>query len=304
MENTLVLSNSNCYPEVFLPPPSQFEAYARAANSMPMLSEDAEADLLKRWADSKDKEAARQLVLSHLRLVVKVVRSHNGYGVSSGDLAQEGTVGLMKAVHRFRSDVGVRLATFALRWIEAEVREFIFRSWRLVRLGSGAAMRKLFFNYRKTLSSLRKMDPDRKAGVTNSEIAKAIGVSEDQVAQVSGYFRGQDMSLSYDKDEDVEHETQSSERLKLLIQDSDENRDPQHLVMNTNDQEVFRRALASAWSKLNEKEARILLARRLTEPSIGLKELGKELNISAERVRQIEQAAFKKLSKLAVESLQ
>jgi RNA polymerase sigma factor (sigma-70 family) len=139
-----------------LPSPLNFEAYARAVQALPFLDDARERELAMAWKTTQDKGAAWELVMAHLRLVVRVVRDQAGYGLSPGDLAQEGTVGLMKAVHRFDPDRGIRLAAYAIKWIEAEVREYIMRNWRLVRLGSGSAMKKLFFGYRQALTSLRR----------------------------------------------------------------------------------------------------------------------------------------------------
>jgi RNA polymerase sigma-32 factor len=303
MENSLtVIPSSGKYPVVSLPSPTQFEAYAHVANSLPLLSPEAEADMIEGWISNQDKEAARQLVLSHLRLVIKSVRSHAGYGLSPGDLAQEGTVGLMKAVQRFRPEIGVRLASFAMRWIEAEIREFIFRSWRMVRLGSGGAMRKLFFSYRKTLTELRHLDPDRVAGVSAQEIAQALEVSVDQVRLVEGYFRGTDMSISPPETEDdvpmPELDTSHSLAWESSIQG------PEDHAIRSIDEAHGKKAIALGWSQMTDREQKVLQARRLRSTPLGLKEVGSQLGISAERVRQIEDAAWEKLVRISRRKLE
>lgn len=296
MENALtVIDNPSAYPVVQLPSPTHFEAYARVANALPLLDASTERELIRRWSEQQDAEAARQLVLAHLRLVIKAVRAHAGYGVPPGDLAQEGTVGLMKAVHRFRSSVGVRLAVFATHWIEAEIREFIFRNWRPVRLGTGAVMRKLFFGYRKTISELRALDPERPVGVSDQQVAKALGVPVSQVAHAAKFFRGADLSLdapgpgdSTDDGRDVlaEHD------IALASEQSTPETETQRMVDGTREH----RALLAGLAMLPRRDRRIIEARRLTSPPVGLKELGREFGVSAERVRQIEASAFKRLA--------
>lgn len=295
MNNTNIALASST--DLTLPSPSQFEAYARAVQQWPMLSEEEERRLISAWRENQDRGAARDLVASHLRLVVRVVRDHKGYGLSEGDLAQEGTVGLMRAVHKFDPSVGVRLAAYAVRWIEAEVREFIFKNWRLVRLGGTSAMKKLFFGYRATVASLREMKADRSAGVTAEEVSQAMGLTEDQVHQARAYFGGRDLGLEGPRSDDDDSPSDAL-MLEALV---DDNAGVAAQVEETDRVAAVHRAVHQAVARLPERDRAVLMARRLTSPPKGLAELGGELNISAERVRQIEQRAAARLAVLLEE---
>lgn len=276
-----------------LPSPSNFEAYARAVQQWPMLSGEDEARLIAAWRQDGNRDAARDLVASHLRLVVRVVRDHRGYGLSDGDLAQEGTVGLMRAVHKFDPQVGVRLAAYALRWIEAEIKEFIFRNWRLVKLGGTSAMKKLFFGYRQTVASLRDMKADRSSGVTPEEVAKAMGLTEGQVSQARAYFSGRDLALEAPRDEE---EVAPSDALMLEAL-PDAAQTPAAWAEETDRQAVVVALVQGALAQLTERDRDILVARKMTTPAVGLVELGQKWGVSAERVRQIESRAAQALAK-------
>lgn len=280
-------------PIVSLPSPMDFGAYERAVMTIPMLTAQREAELVEAWQTGGSKEAARELVLSHLRLVTKAVKDHRGYGLPDGDLAQEGTVGLMRAVHGFDHRHGVRLAAYAWKWIEAEIREYIFRSWRMVRLGSGNTMKKLFFGYRKTMEGLRKWSPDRPVGVSPEDVARALDLPEDQVCIAAQYFGGQDVPLLATSDETAD---QNPDQLmhEALLWDSEES-DPQALVASFVDDNLARRALAASWSELDDRSRKILFDRRMKQPSTPLREVAKEWGISIERARQVEQVAWNKL---------
>ena len=283
--------------DLSLPSPSQFEAYARAVQRWPMLSEDEEQRLVTAWRDRHDRDAARDLVASHLRLVVRVVRDHRGYGLSEGDLAQEGTVGLMRAVHKFDPAVGVRLAAYAIRWIEAEIREFIFKNWRVVRLGGTSAMKKLFFGYRATVASLRDMKADRTAGVTAEEVSRAMGLTEEQVHQARAYFGGRDMALDGPRSDDDDAPSEAL-MLEALVDDSE---GIAAQVEEEDRVDAVQKAVRQAVAKLPERDRQVLIARRLSTPPRGLAEVGEELGISAERVRQLEQRAAARLAVLLEE---
>lgn len=275
------------------PSPSNFEAYARMANAMPMLEEKREEALVQAWREHQDADAARELVLSHLRLVVRVVRDHRGYGLPEGDLAQEGTVGLMRAVHRFDPRVGVRLAAYAVRWIEAEVREFIFKNFRMVRLGASSAMKKLFFGYRKTLAALREMGDERGPEVSSQDMAKAMGVTVEQAEVARAFFTGRDLGWEAPS-QDAEEGAGPSDGLMLQALPL-EHETPATLVEGDSTRQAIVRSVQAALSDLSERDQAIVRARRLTTPAVGLAELGAQWGISAERVRQIEQRAVKLL---------
>lgn len=276
-----------------LPSPSNFEAYARAVQQWPMLDEAEEKRLIQQWRDHGSREAARELVASHLRLVVRVVRDHRGYGLPEGDLAQEGTVGLMRAVHKFDPSVGVRLAAYALRWIEAEIKEFIFRNWRLVKLGGTSAMKKLFFGYRHTMASLRELHVDRAAGVTPEEVAQAMGLSEAQVRQARAYFSGRDLALESPGPEGSDGPSDA-----LMLEALPANQDtPEVLAEEENRQQAVHRLVHQAMARLPERDRAILTARKMLSPPQGLAELGVQWGVSAERVRQIENKAAAALAK-------
>lgn len=282
--------NIACMDIQLLPSPTDFEAYARFVQKWPMLSAGEEARLIKAWHEEGDRLAARDLVTSHLRLVVRVVRAHRGYGLSSGDLAQEGTVGLMRAVQKFNPLVGVRLAAYALRWIEAEIREFIFKNWRMVRLGGTAAMKKLFFGYRQTVASLKKMDADRKVGVTAAEVARAMGLTAEQVDQARQYFDGRDTALESPRFEDSEA---PSDALMLEALPSGENH--AEAYEEEDRQAAITSVVRQALNRLPERDRAVVIARQLTVPPVGLVDLGKQWGISAERVRQVEKRASQRL---------
>ncbi len=280
-----------------LPSPSNFEAYARAVQQWPMLSAEDEQRLVAAWRNHHDRDAARDLVASHLRLVVRVVRDHKGYGLSEGDLAQEGTVGLMRAVHKFDPTVGVRLAAYALRWIEAEIREFIFKNWRLVRLGGTSAMKKLFFGYRATVASLRDMKADRTAGVTAEEVSRAMGLTEDQVHQARAYFGGRDLALDGPRSDDDESPSEG-----LMLESLPDGTESIAAQVEEDDRvAAVQRAVRTALAELPPRDQAVLIARRLTNPPRGLADVGADLNVSAERVRQIEQRAAARLAVLLEE---
>ena len=278
---------------VTLPSPVDFDAYLRAVNEIPMLSHARETELVHAWRDNQDREAARELVLSHLRLVTKVVKDHRGYGLPEGDMVQEGTVGLMRAVRGFDPSHGVRLASYALKWIEAEVREYIFKSWRLVRLGGGATMKKLFFGYRKTVESLRKWSADRPLGIGHIEVARAMGVSEEDAALALNYFSGKDLSLAA-PDEGEEGSSHSFLMGEASQASFSVDADPAQIVEDENDGAAARRALAIAWTDLDQRSQGILSDRRLAEPPLPLREVAQKWSVSIERVRQLEQAAWTK----------
>lgn len=295
-----------------LPIPSQFEAYVKAAQRFPVLTEEEEAVLISKWRENKDKEAAKKLVLSHLRLVTKVVKDHAGYGLSSGDLAQEGTVGLMKAVQRFDPSFGVRLASYALLWIQAEIREFILLNWRMVKL-SGASAKKLFFGYRKAHQALEDLGDDRLQKVSLDEMAKEMDVSSQDINSAETYFRGRDVSILPSSEENTSEKTRypilSNQILAsdVAVQDGDEIpshlQTPESMLEQVTQSEYVHALLHQSLQKLPEREREVVLARRLQENPLGLQELGEKMGISAERVRQLENQGLSRLKQFLFETV-
>lgn len=279
-----------------LPSPLNFEAYARAVQQLPYLDEERERTLASAWKERQDKLAAWELVMAHLRLVVKVVRDQSGYGLSPGDLAQEGTVGLMKAVHRFDPERGIRLASYALKWIEAEVREYIMRNWRLVRLGSGAAMKKLFFGYRQAVAHLRQWGDTRDVTPTVQALAQELDLDAQQVRQAQAYFTGRDEALEAPSEDASREERREVNDWFTASQHAD----PAWVVEEADQEHHEHAALTQALATLPERDRAILTARLLQDPPQGLAELGRQHGVSAERVRQIEKRALMDLRKQLV----
>ena len=258
--------------------------YIQAVNRFPLLSPDEEIGLGRRLARDNDLEAAQQLVLSHLRLVVAVSRKYLGYGLPQADLIQEGNIGLMKAVRRFDPERGVRLVSFALHWIRAEIHEYVLRNWRLVKLATTKAQRKLFFN-------LRRMKV-RSAALSTREaqaIAKDLGVKPEEVFEMEMRLTGRDIALDPQSDEDGEHV------VPIAYLTDTENEPPRILERaetETNQADGLKRALA----KLDDRSRRIIEARWLVEDHPAtLQDLANEYGVSAERIRQIEGKALKSM---------
>jgi RNA polymerase sigma-32 factor len=258
--------------------------YIQAVNRFPLLTAEQEADLGRRWRDDEDVDAARQLVLSHLRLVVAVSRKYQGYGLPQADLIQEGNVGLMKAVRRFDPSHGVRLVSFALHWIKAEMHEYILRNWRLVKVATTKAQRKLFFNLRSMKS--------RSAALNTSEadaIAGELGVKREEVLEMETRMSGQDLSL----DPAPADEESSVAPIAWL---ADESEDPSQRLERQQVETRRSDGLRAALSRLDERSRRIIEARWLREDdSATLQQLADEYGISAERVRQLESKALKQM---------
>ncbi len=268
-----------------LPPVSSLESYVQAVNVVPMLTPELEVELGRRYRQHDDLGAASQLVLSHLRLVVAVARNYMGYGLPQGDLIQEGNVGLMKAVKRFDPERGVRLASFAIHWIKAEIHEFILRNWRMVKIATTKAQRKLFFN-------LRSMKPSSKA-LTRKEIrqvAQTLNVKESDVVEMEQRLQGGDVPLepSVDDGDDV---------VTPIAYLADASEGPAETLERTQGEVLQSRGLAAALAKLDDRSRRIIEARWLAESgrTRTLNELAGEFGVSAERIRQIEAKAMQKM---------
>ncbi|MDD2701268.1 MAG: RNA polymerase sigma factor RpoH [Sideroxydans sp.] len=273
-----------------LPMPSAaggLEGYVQAVNRIPVLSHEQELELATRFRQQNDLDAARQLVLSHLRVVVSVARGYIGYGLPQADLIQEGNIGLMKAVKRYDPDRGVRLVSFALHWIRAEIHEFVIRNWRMVKIATTKSQRKLFFNLR----SLKKgLEPLRPQQVT--EIAQQLNVSEHDVVEMEARFAGHELSLDPLSSND---EDESYAPVQYLA--DDEAHEPSVILETSEREQLQSTGLANALSELDERSRRIVEARWLKEDgNATLHELADEFGVSAERIRQIEQKAFSKMS--------
>jgi RNA polymerase sigma-32 factor len=260
------------------------DAYISTVNHLPVLSSEQEAMLARRLRDEEDIHAARELVLSHLRLVVSVARQYLGYGLPHADLIQEGNVGLMKAVKRFDPERGVRLVSFAVHWIKAEIHEYIVRNWRMVKIATTKAQRKLFFNLRSMRPDGHTLDPSQV-----DEIASKLNVRSEDVREMEVRMSGREMSLeNQDDDEDT---------FAPIAYLSDEGRaDPIQVLERRASDEMQGDGLLGALEKLDARARRIVEARWLQDDGgATLHELAAEFGVSAERIRQIEVAAMKKM---------
>ena len=273
-----------------LGPIGSFDAYVDAVSRIPVLSREDEFELANRYRRDDDLDAARQLVLSHLRFVVHIARGYHGYGLPLGDLVQEGNVGLMKAVKRFDPAVGVRLVSFAVHWIRAEIHEYVLRNWRLVKIATTKAQRKLFFNLRKYKRSLGWLSAEE-----TQAVARDLGVSPAEVTEMERRLASRD--LSYDPAPDADEEEESySPSAYLPAPDAD----PAVAVERAEWDDDVTDKVAHAMSQLDARSQAVLRARWMTDQKATLHELADEYGVSAERIRQIEANAIKKLRKLVV----
>jgi RNA polymerase sigma-32 factor len=261
------------------------DAYINAVSTVPVLSAEEESELAWRFRRDNDLDAARQLVLSHLRFVVHIARGYNGYGLQLGDLIQEGNIGLMKAVKRFDPTVGVRLVSFAVHWIRAEIHEFVLKNWRLVKVATTKAQRKLFFNLRKAKQRLGWLSAEETRAVADD-----LGVTPAEVNEMEQRLAGRDMSL------DPAPEADDEERLGAPASYLPAHgADPAELVAAEDAQDNAFESLGAALDGLDERSRDILRRRWLTEDKVTLQDLADEYGVSAERIRQVEAAAMKKL---------
>ncbi len=260
--------------------------YLQEIKRFPMLEPQEEYMLAKRWREHNDREAAHKLVTSHLRLVAKIAMGYRGYGLPIGEVISEGNVGLMQAVKRFEPDKGFKLATYAMWWIRASIQEYILRSWSLVKMGTTASQKKLFFNLRKAKSRISALDEGDLRDDQVETISKRLGVAKQDVIDMNRRLGG-DASLNAPLREEGEGEWQD-----WLVDDS-----PDQELLLADREELGARldALRAALSVLNPRERRIFEARRLAEEPITLEELSTEFGVSRERVRQIEVRAFEKV---------
>ncbi|MFQ5775716.1 MAG: RNA polymerase sigma factor RpoH [Kiloniellaceae bacterium] len=275
--------------EVTITPDHSLTRYLQQVRKFPMLTEAEELALARRWRGARDPEALRKLVNSHLRLVVRMAMDNRGYGLPVAELIAEGNVGLMQAIEKFDPDRGFRLSTYARWWIRAAIQDYILRSWSLVKMGTTAAQKKLFFNLRKLKRRLEELEPNDLPPEAVKRIARQLDVPEQEVVEMNRRLAGPDHSLNaavsegdgtewqdWLVSEDEDQETRLGEREELLRR---------------------RRMLGDAMKQLDERERRILIERRLRDDPITLEGLSREYRISRERVRQIEVRAFEKVQK-------
>jgi len=270
-------------------PEGNLTRYLQEIRKFPMLAPEEEYALAKRWQESGDLEAAHKLVTSHLRLVAKIAMGYRGYGLPVGELISEGNVGMMQAVKRFDPERGFRLATYAMWWIRAAIQEYILHSWSLVKMGTTAAQKKLFFNLRRLKGEMQAIEDGDLKPEQVAKIAKDLDVPEQDVVQMNRRLASADHSLNAPVRIDGEGEWQD-----WLVDESDN----QEVELAEREDMGQRKALlASALSSLNERERHILIERRLKDEPTTLEDLSHQYGISRERVRQIEVRAFEKLQR-------
>ncbi len=264
--------------------------YLDEIRRFPMLQPQEEYMLAKRYKEHEDPEAAERLVNSHLRLVAKIAMGYRGYGLPIGEVVSEGNVGLMQAVKRFDPEKGFRLATYAMWWIKAAIQEYILRSWSLVKMGTTANQKRLFFNLRKVKGQIQAIEEGDLHPEQVKEISERLGVTEDEVISMNRRMSGPDNSLNAPLRQDSE----SGEWQDWLVDDA---ADQEATLGESEEMELRREMLAAAMETLNEREMHILTERRLKDEPATLEDLSQEYGISRERVRQIEVRAFEKLQK-------
>ena len=272
-----------------LDPESNLSRYLRDIRKFPLLEPDEEFMLAKRWREHEDSEAAHRLVTSHLRLVAKIASGYRGYGLPMGELISEGNVGMMQAVKRFDPDRGFRLATYAMWWIRASIQEYILHSWSLVKIGTTAAQKKLFFNLRRIKGEIKAIEEGDLHPENVAEIATRLNVSEDEVVQMNRRMAAPDNSLNAPVRADGE-----GEWMDWLVDDAESQ---ETLLAEAEELDRRRAMLRNAMEHLNPREKRILTMRRLSETPLTLEDLSQEFGVSRERVRQIEVRAFEKIQK-------
>ena len=260
------------------------DSYIQSVNRFPILSQQEETDLARRFRDHEDLDAARQLIMSHLRVVVSIARGYLGYGLPQADLIQEGNIGLMKAVKRFDPDRGVRLVSFAVHWIRAEMHEFILRNWRIVKIATTKAQRKLFFNLRSMKSGLDTLGADE----VNS-MAKQLGVKAEEVVEMETRLSGKDVALEPLNDD-------GEDSFAPIAYLTDSRAAPDHIIENEQSAHLRSEGLEKALASLDPRSRRIVEARWLRENDPAtLHDLAAEFGVSAERIRQIENKAMQKM---------
>jgi RNA polymerase sigma-32 factor len=271
-------------------PEGGLSRYLSEIRKFPMLAKDEEFMLAKRWKEHEDPQAAHRMVTSHLRLVAKIAMGYRGYGLPIGEVISEGNVGLMQAVKKFEPDKGFRLATYAMWWIRASIQEYILRSWSLVKMGTTAAQKKLFFNLRKAKSEISALEEGDLRPEQVSAIATKLGVLDEEVISMNRRLSGPDASLNAPLRSDSESEWQDWLPDNTAISQ-------ETMVAENEERSIRMSLLEEAMSELTDREKHILTERRLKDSPTTLEELASQYGVSRERVRQIEVRAFEKLQK-------
>ncbi|TCM67755.1 RNA polymerase RpoH-like sigma 32 subunit [Acinetobacter calcoaceticus] len=285
-------SSNQLMPLSLTAPGVNLGAYISTVNQIPILTAEQEKELADRYFYEQDLDAAKMLVMSHLRFVVHIARSYAGYGLPQGDLIQEGNLGLMKAVKRFDPTMGVRLVSFAVHWIKAEIHEYVIRNWRIVKIATTKAQRKLFFNLRSLKKSSKKLTL-----AEAQSIAEDLNVTAEQVIEMEGRLTAYDAAFEAQGDDDDDGPVHVAPALYL----EDNRYDPARLVENEDYEEQSNAALHDAMNQLDDRSRTILQRRWLDDDKSTLHELASEYNVSAERIRQLEKNAMEKI-KVAMSS--
>jgi RNA polymerase sigma-32 factor len=281
--------NRNALPTVT--PEGGLTRYLQEIRKFPLLEPEEEYMLAKSWREHDDTDAAHRLVTSHLRLVAKIAMGYRGYGLPIGEIIAEGNVGLMQAVKRFEPDKGFRLATYAMWWIRAAIQEYILRSWSLVKMGTTAAQKKLFFNLRKAKNKIGAIEEGELRPENVAKIAHDLNVTEDEVISMNRRMAGGDASLNAQVRGDGDGSAEWQDWLE------DEHADQAAALAERDELEARQELLLEAMQGLSERERHILTERRLKDEPVTLEELSQEYDVSRERIRQIEVRAFEKLQK-------
>ncbi|QHQ33908.1 RNA polymerase sigma factor RpoH [Algicella marina] len=280
------------YTNLPAPSPEQgLSRYMQEIRKFPMLEPEQEYMLAKAWVDHEDKDAAHQLVTSHLRLAAKIAMGYRGYGLPTAEVVSEANVGLMQAVKRFDPEKGFRLATYAMWWIRASIQEYILRSWSLVKMGTTAAQKKLFFNLRKAKNKIGALEEGDLRPENVARIATELNVTEDEVVSMNRRLSGGDASLNAQIKTDGEGAAEWQDWLQ------DEDADQASAYAEQDELESRRAMMEAAMGELNERERHVLMERRLKDDPMTLEDLSKVYDVSRERIRQIEVRAFEKLQK-------
>ena len=274
-----------------LPTPSigGLSLYLAQIKKFPMLDAEEEYMLAKNWRENGNLQSAHKLVTSHLRLVAKIAMGYKGYGLPLNEMISEGNVGLMQAVKKFEPEKGFRLATYAMWWIRAQIQEYVLHSWSLVKIGTTAAQKKLFFNLKKLKNQLSSIDAGNLSPENAREIASRLNVKEAEVLDMDNRLFSGDQSLNVQVGEEGDTEWQD------MLVDSNETQD--NILANSNELLFRKKIFEQALEVLNDREKEIITLRKLKDKPVKLEELSKKFNISRERVRQIEEKAFEKLQK-------